>query len=83
LPKKVARPAVPLIVGAMACAGSLADFAITEYNNAPKDAYKEFPPKASTEEFENASRELHNFDQLIIDKAHSGATNIDTSQIPR
>lgn len=82
LPKKVSRPVVPFAVGLMAFAGSLVDITTTN-SNAFNDANKVHPPKASREDFSNARRELRNFDQLIIDEAHNGATNIYVSQIPR
>ena len=81
LPKKFARPAVPFTVGMMAFVGSFVDIGIT-YNKASNDANKAFPSNASAGELANAENEIHKFDQLIINKAHSGATNIDTSQIP-
>lgn len=82
LPKKFAKPAAPFAVGFMAFVGSFVDIGITD-EIASKDANKVFPPNASREELANAMKEIGNFDQLIIDRAHSGATNIDTLQIPR
>ena len=80
--RRFARPAVPFTVGMMAFLGSFVDIGITDHN-ASKDANKVFPPKASGEELAEAKKQIVIFDQRVIEKAHRGATNIDTSQIPR
>ena len=82
LSKKVSRPAVPFAVGMMALVGTFVDIGITD-SNASNYANKVYPPKASQENLENARSEIRNFDQLIIDQAHSGTTSINVSQIPR
>ena len=81
LPKKVIRPAVPFTVGLMAFVGSFVDIGITDHN-ASKDADKAFPSNASAQALANARIEISNFDQLLINKAHSGIKDIDTLQIP-
>ena len=82
LRKEVFKPVVPVALGTITFAGALLDFGITK-GNASMDADKVFLPNASAEMLANARQEIRDFDRLIIDYAHTGAININISQIPR